>query len=131
MDAREILRGFNDHFEEFVDDVRRLFPDDRDVRTAHTALLGVRKANPVVVCRIWQKVVLEQNRSAIEGGDLDHFAAKDYTNNFPETMAWVVAKLDHFRRPLKELDAANKAKIVQYLQNLTQLSDLYFSYARA
>lgn len=131
MDSRTVLRGFNDHFVEFIDDVQRLFPEDRDVRTAHTALVGARKANPVIICKIWQKVVLRQNRAEIESGDLDHFARKDYSRNFPQSMAWIVARIDNFRRPLVELEAGNKEKIVQYLRNLTQLSDLYFSKAAA
>ena len=131
MDSRTVLRGFNDHFAEFIDDVQRLFPEDRDVRTAHTALMGARKANPVIICKIWQKVVLRQNRAEIESGDLDHFAQKDYSRNFPQSMAWIVARIDNFRRPLVELEADNKEKIVQYLRNLTQLSDLYFSRAAA
>ena len=104
MDSSAVLRGFNDHFVEFIDDVQRLFPEDRDVRTAHTALVGARKANPIIICKIWQKVVLRQNRAEIESGDLDHFARKDYSRNFPRSMTWIVARIDNFRRPLVELD---------------------------
>ena len=33
-----IVRAFNDHFSEFVNDVKRVFPDNIDIATADTTL---------------------------------------------------------------------------------------------
>ena len=30
MDKSQILKGFNEHFTEFVEDIERVFPDDNE-----------------------------------------------------------------------------------------------------
>ena len=46
MDKTTILKAFNNQFEEFLEDVEVLFPDNTDIKTSKTGLLMLRKANP-------------------------------------------------------------------------------------
>jgi len=36
--TNQYLQAFNNHFEEFIDDVVRVFPDDKEIATASNAL---------------------------------------------------------------------------------------------
>ena len=45
----QILTAFNNHFIEFVEDVKRVFPDDIEIATAANALSKLRKANPKII----------------------------------------------------------------------------------
>ena len=54
MDKSQILKGFNDHFVEFVEDVERVFPDDDDISTAKASFIQMRKANPRLVIKAVQ-----------------------------------------------------------------------------
>lgn len=126
MDPKEVLRGFNNHFLEFMDDIKLAFPKNKDISTAYIGLLALRRANPKLVCNIWKKNILEHYRDSIEAGDIDYFADKDYSNDFTNGWESVIKKLDNFRKPLKELPEKEKEKVVKYLQNLTKLNDLYF-----
>ena len=56
MDSRTILKTFNDHFEEFVNDVVNM-PDNKDVLTTRTALTTIRKANPKLIIKCWKEYV--------------------------------------------------------------------------
>ncbi len=127
MDKRTILTGFNDHFREFIDDVLVLFPNNKDVRAAHTALIGIRKANPILICKVWKSAIVDIYQIEIEAGNLDYFISKEYGTDFSPDLQWIVKKLDHFRKPLKNISDTNKEKVLKYLQNLGKLCNLYFS----
>ena len=131
MDKVAILNGFNDHFIEFIDDIKRVFPYNKDIQIAHTGLYTIRKANPLLVCKIWKNAILSHYRISIESGDLDFFAKKDYSNDFPDRMKIIITKIDNFRKPLINLPIVEKQKVITYLQNLTKLNDLYFNISSA
>ena len=64
---------FNDHFNEFVNDIQSVFPDDTDILTAKNALLAIRKANPKLIVRIWLKYVYNPYKEQIESGNITFF----------------------------------------------------------
>ena len=66
-------------------------------------------------------------QTEIEAGNLDYFISKEYGNDFSSDLQWIVKKLDHFRKPLKDISDTNKEKVLKYLQNLGKLCNLYFS----
>ena len=61
-----ILTAFNDHFLEFVNDIKYVFHDDIDIVTAKNAFLAARKANPKLIVKIWKVYVVEKYRKEIE-----------------------------------------------------------------
>tara|TARA_Y100000817_G_scaffold312901_1_gene307778 strand:+ start:1526 stop:1921 length:396 start_codon:yes stop_codon:yes gene_type:complete len=127
MDKKTILTGFNNHFAEFTDDIKRAFPENKDIYAAHTALSAMRKCNPQLLCKIWKKYIVEIYRQSIEDGDLEYFANKNYAEDFSDSYAFIVEKIDLFRKPLMDLPDSEKQKVITYLQNLTKLTDLYFN----
>ena len=44
-----IVKGFNNHFEEFIEDVQSIFPKDDEVRTMKNLLFMIKKTNPRLV----------------------------------------------------------------------------------
>ena len=57
MDNRQIMKAFNDHFVEFLDDIQRVFPDDADIATVKNSLIAMRKANPRLIMATFKKSV--------------------------------------------------------------------------
>ena len=57
MDKQTILKAFNNHFMEFVEDILRVFPDDTDIIAAKNGLISIKKANPKLVPLIWSQHV--------------------------------------------------------------------------
>ena len=52
-----LQKAFNDHFEEFIQDIVNVFPDNVDVVTASKSMTLLRKANPRLIIGIWNKYV--------------------------------------------------------------------------
>lgn len=125
-----ILTAFNQHFEEFVTDVERVFPDDTDIATAHTALVALRKSNPRLILLTFRDWVAKPYRDQIEAGDIDFFIKKDYGNDLNdfgcgESSSVILSKIDTLRTPVSKMGDSDQKKVITYLQNLTKLCDLY------
>ena len=128
MDKTTILKAFNNQFEEFLEDVEVLFPDNNDIKTTKTGLTMLRKANPKMIVSVWYRHICIKYEEEIEKENLEYFLTKDYSSdlNMDEGAAnKVLDGIDKIRVPLRQLDAENKKKAIQYLKNLNQLSKIY------
>lgn len=127
MDKSAILKGFNNQFEEFLEDVEVLFPNNNDIKTTKTGLLMLRKANPKMIIGVWYKYVCEKYEEEIENENIEYFLIKDYSEDLKKNpnSSQVLQGIDKLRAPLRELDETNKKKSIQYLKNLNQLSKIY------
>jgi hypothetical protein len=117
---------FNDHFNEFVNDIQSVFPDDTDILTAKNALLAIRKANPKLIVRIWLKYVYNPYKEQIESGDITFFLTKDYANDLAknDNSDKIMESIDRLRSPIKNMSPENQAKTMKYIQNLSKLAIL-------
>lgn len=127
MDKTQILRAFNDHFMELVDDIIRVFPDNDDIKTLKTAFIQMRKANPKLILTAIQAYVLANYRKQIETGDLSFFIEKDYSYdlNKIKNSKYIIAKIEQLRNSIREMHNSDKDNVIKYLHNLLKLSDLY------
>ena len=121
-----ILTAFNDHFEEFVNDIQRVFPDDTDILTAKNSFLAARKANPKLIVKIWKLYVVSKYREEIEAGNIEFFINKDYKNDVSISpySDKITESIDRLRDPVKKMNKDEQAKTLKYIQNFTKLSDL-------
>ena len=117
---------FNDHFNEFVNDIQSVFPDDTDILTAKNALLAIRKANPKLIVRIWLKYVYNPYKEQIESGNITFFLIKDYANDLSinDNSDKIMESIDRLRSPIKNMSPENQAKTMKYIQNLSKLAML-------
>lgn len=122
----QILSAFNDHFTEFVDDIKRVFPNDVDIATAANALAKLRKANPKIIIMAFKQFVSSPYKKEIESGEIDFFINKDYSQDIGgDSASLILSKIDLLRKPVSEMNESEQEKVIKYLQNLTKLADLY------
>tara|TARA_B100000035_G_scaffold306538_1_gene308692 strand:+ start:1696 stop:2073 length:378 start_codon:yes stop_codon:yes gene_type:complete len=122
-----ILKAFNNHLTEFIDDLIVVFPDNLDIKTGKTFVEGLKKINPKRLPMIWKECVVDSFKEKILEGDLDFFInKKDYDLGSCSN--------DKGREILEDLRSLviisseeNKKKSMKYIQNLTKLCILYFS----
>ena len=128
MDKTTILRAFNSQFEEFLEDVEVLFPENKDIRTTKTGLTMMKKANPKMIMSVWYRYICVKYEDEIENENLEYFLSKDYSSDLKMDEGGankVLEAIDKIRQPLRELETENKKKCIQYLKNLNTLSKIY------
>lgn len=127
MDKSQILKGFNDHFVEFVEDVERVFPDNNDISTVKESFIQMRKANPRLVIKAFNEYFLNKYRSEIESGNIDFFIKKDYNTDLSVVgdSDYILKKIDVLRNPVKNMNENDRNKVIKYIQNLSKLCDIY------
>jgi hypothetical protein len=127
MDKTAILKTFNDHFLDFLEDIQNVFPNDPDIVASKTALITIRKANPRLIIKIWSEHIVKIYKENILKGDISFFINKDYSNDLNEmdSSSTIVKKINVLREPIRNMGTENQEKCMKYIQNLTKLSELY------
>tara|TARA_B100000282_G_C31698693_1_gene475125 strand:+ start:977 stop:1360 length:384 start_codon:yes stop_codon:yes gene_type:complete len=124
-----LLKAFNNHFLEFIEDVIKIFPENLDIITAKTFLEGMIKVNPKLLCEYWYNWIGTKYAQKIENEDIDFFINKDYNNDLAND--WKTGKIynaiENLRSAIKNISVENQKKAMKYVNNLTKLSNLYFN----
>jgi len=120
-----LLKAFNNHLLEFVEDVIRIFPTNLDIKTGKTFIEGIKRVNPKKIITYWRDNILMLYEKEILEGDISFFINKDYKNDIG-TEAQTLKVLEDIRKLVKETTKENKDKAMKYIQNLTKLCKLYF-----
>ena len=126
-DKSTILRGFNNHFFEFVDEIIHIFPENRDIQDARTTCDLVKKANPTAILKAWQIFVYEKYKDVIDQGNMDFFFEKDYTEDlvYMTNAGDIMKSIDIIREPLKKMSPESKEASLLYIKNLCKLCNMY------
>lgn len=122
-----ILTAFNNHLLEFLEDVSSIFPEDRDIKKAKTALEMLKKANPRAIILIWKSHITEKYGDTIDSGDISFFINKDYSFDIEgaQSSSKILDAINRLREPVKNMGIENQKKTMKYIQNLTKLSRMY------
>ena len=127
MDKSNILKTFNDHFVDFLNDIQSVFPDDSDIQDSKTTLITIKKMNPRLIIKIWNEHIVKKYKNQILNGDISFFIDKDYSDDLNEMddASSIANKINKLREPIKNMGKENQDKCMKYIQNLTKLSELY------
>tara|TARA_Y100001936_G_C15943739_1_gene596201 strand:- start:638 stop:1015 length:378 start_codon:yes stop_codon:yes gene_type:complete len=121
-----LLKAFNNHLLEFIEDVIRIFPENLDIKTGKTFIEGIKRVNPKKIITYWRDNILNLYEAEISNGDITFFINKDYKNDIG-TEEHSLKVLEDIRKLVKDTTLENKNKAMKYIQNLTKICKLYFS----
>ena len=125
-----LLKAFNSHLLEFIDDIIRIFPHDAELKTTRIFLFGLTKAKPRNIIKIWKLHIIKPYRKEIENGDYKFFIDKDYSWDVGDGIDGnkndMLQSIGKIQKKIQTMEAANKEKAMKYVQNLTKLCNLYF-----
>lgn len=126
-DKSTVLKAFNNHFFEFIQDIINIFPDNEDLKSTKTGLEFFKKANPTCIAKAWEYFVHEQYKDVIDKGDITFFFEKDYNNDltYMSNAGEIMKAIDKIREPVRNMGDDNKAHTMKYIQNLCKLSGVY------
>jgi hypothetical protein len=122
-----ILKTFNTHFFEFIDDVIRIFPDNKDIKHARSSFEMIKSANPTAIVKAWYKFVYSPYVNVIEAGDITFFFDKDYSSdiNHLANSNEIMRVIDTIREPVRSMTEVEQGFTMKYIQNLSKLSSIY------
>jgi|UniRef100_A0A6C0D6G9 hypothetical protein len=128
-DKSTLLRSFNTHLFEFLDDIIRIFPDNVNLQTAKTSFQTIKRANPTAIAKVWFSYIYMPYREVIDSGDIQFFFQKDYSEDLSilQNSGEIIKIIDTLREPVSNMSETEKAFTMKYLQNLSKLSMLYSS----
>tara|TARA_Y100000389_G_C17126311_1_gene347989 strand:- start:147 stop:536 length:390 start_codon:yes stop_codon:yes gene_type:complete len=127
MDKKSILRAFNEHFTEFMQDIIRVFPDDNNLHACKLAIENMRKANPKLLMTTFTTEFVYKYRQQINNNNLDFFINNDYTDSVKNAASgsMILEKINLLREPVRNMIDADKDNTIKYIKNLMKLSDMY------
>jgi len=123
-----ILKAFTGHLMEFVTEIKKVFPEDADLRTGYFFLEGLVKINPKSVIFGWKECVNDVYKEEILRGDVNYFINKDYNEDLEgsQNKGKLLKTIDSFRERVRNMGEENKNKSIKYVQNLTKLCSMYY-----
>ena len=127
VDKTGIMRAFNKHFFDFIDDIILVVPENVEIAAARDSFETIRRANPTAIIKAWNKFVAQKYGDRLIGGDLEYFLEKDYSEDLANlrNSNKVIEIIDTLREPLKHMGDTNQAMSLKYLINLCKLSNIY------
>jgi len=128
-DKSKLLKAFNTHFFEFIDDIIRILPDNVDILSSKTLFEMTKRANPTLLAKLWQQYVFSPYNEELSKDNLDYFIDKDYSNDVVNlhNSQDVLSAIDNLRQEIRTMSVENKKHCLKYLQNLNKLSLAYSS----
>ena len=126
-----ILKAFNNHLSEFMNDLCVVFPNDLDIKVSKTTVSTLIKFNPSKIIKLWNLHICKYSNE-IENGDIEYFLNKDYSDdlnnlNKNEVLDNASEIIDKFREPVRNMGKENQEKALKYIQNLNKLCKVYFN----
>ena len=113
---------------EFMDDILRIFPNNLDLKTGKTFIVGLTKVSKKKLIGIWKTSVVDVYEDAIMKGDKEYFINKDYSDDLGEGGTdRMMSVIEDVRALIRNTSEENKDKAIKYLQNLTKICKLYYA----
>ena len=120
-----LLSTFNQHFADLLEDVSNVFPDNSDVKWSRQSFLYMKKLNPKMIIIAWKKYIYDVYKEKIDIKDFDFFVNKDYEYDVKSNSNKILEIIDRLRGPIRQMSLENQDRIMQYVANLSTLSNMY------
>ena len=123
-----LLKGFNKHFFEFIDDLITICPEQKEIANSKEYLLTMKTANPTVLIKIWYSYIYNPYKEKIAEGDMEFFLNKDYSYDLrliPNSEQIINTIETSIREPIRSMDPSNMEKCKKYIQLISNISAKY------
>jgi hypothetical protein len=127
MDKSSILKAFVNHFDEFIEDILKVYPEHPKLLKCKMYFDGLKKTNPRIIITVWKEYVNTKYRDLIMNGNVQFFLNKDFNDDIQDlsNSNKVQQEIEELRSIVKTFSEDNLNKSMKYVQNLTKLSDMY------
>lgn len=122
-----IIKSFNQCFLDFLNDVSKLYPLNKDIKNSLKSIELINRLNPTVVIKVWYSNIHEPYKSFIDRGDISFFIEKNYAEDVSliSNSDDILQVIDRIREPISTMSDINRRHTMKHIQNLSKLSTLY------
>jgi hypothetical protein len=124
-DKKFVVKTFNNHLNEFMNDIISVYPTEVELLTSRTFMNGITKVKPKLIISYWYQYIYLVYKEKIDKGDFEFFLKKDYNTDVENND--ILTGIEKMRVKIADLSEESKIKSVEYAKNLSKLSALYFS----
>ena len=123
----DLIRIFNKHFIEFLEDINISLPENSDILSEKKMYKMAMNTNPSFIIQIWNKYVVSKYKNEIEAGNIQYFIKKNYEADVANSnkSTRILDIIYRLKNTMQMLSDSNQHKSMKYIQNLTQLTILY------
>jgi len=127
MDKSTILKTFNTHFFDFLEDVSNAVPENEVLLYAISSFKLIKRMNPTAIIKTWYNNVYSPYKSVVDSGNIAFIYEKDYNSDLSHlsNQEEIMKYIDAIREPIKNMSDTNKGHSMKYIQNLSKLSTMY------
>jgi len=128
-DKSSVLKAFNNHFFEFINDMIEIVSENDEIITAKYFFEQLKRTNPTIILKIWYEYIYAPYKDIVDAGSIDFILEKNYKtdllilNNSEE----IIKAVEKIREPIRSMDKEDKEASMKYIQNLSKLSLIYKS----
>ena len=131
ISQKEYLNIFVEQFQEFIQDIAKIFPNDRKIILLIQKLYIYSKVHQKTLIETWRTDIVNKYREQIEKKNYDFFVENDWEkdNNYIKNIEKIdsIPTINDLRITINQMNESNKIQTFKYIENLTKLCDLYYS----
>lgn len=136
MNNSQVIKAFTNHLDEFMEDVLRIYPDNKDILRGKLYFTAIRKAAPGKMVQVWKThiaIPYENDLKNIDNSTMDTILNKDYKKEIKMAKdhmevgdaGALVDRIKDLLKIVKEENIENSIKALTYIRNLCKISKLY------
>lgn len=132
MDSSDILKGFNNHVEEFLNEIEECFPDSEGIKYSKIGFEKLRKANPKLLIGFFKNYFYIYKDEILKN-NLEAFVTKDYNYDLRNVeitkREYIIKQIDLLRQPILIAIENNRNRdcVIKYFKNFISLCEIYYN----
>jgi len=132
MDSSDILKGFNNHVEEFLNEIEECFPDSEGIKYSKIGFEKLRKANPKLLIGFFKNYFYIYKDEILKN-NLEAFVTKDYNYDLRNVeitkREYIIKQIDLLRQPILIAIESNRNRdcVIKYFKNFISLCEIYYN----
>jgi len=129
MSKKFINKTFNNEFKLYLNFLIKIFPKKNEIKSLNSVINLFVRYNPAKMIYLFHYYVSEPYNDIIQNGNYAYFENKDFTTDLTdlkENSEYVLKTFNDMREDISKETDENKELSIKFLQNLTNLSKLYY-----
>ena len=122
-----VSKAFNKGFFDFLEDIKEVFPENKDIDYAIRTFENIKKLNTTAIIKVWYSNVYVIHKDIIDNKQIDFFIEKDYSSELDgvNKSIEILKMIDNIRNPIRQMSEGSKNACAQHIFKLSKMSEIY------